>query len=223
MATVGDIDHLDQAATEATIGAHGAEETRQFLDRVRAEAPEDPIWTGVDAITDAGSGVRVHFHEGVDPALRRAGGVDVACVLYPDDATADETVKSDRAQPVRAPEPAAAVGVSRRTVGLVVAGLVGALLPYLVFVGFTNETTANGVLTSYTRVNLFGIVGGLVAIACGWALFGKGGRGDGRTALWKTVGVVVALLGALQFLHGSSLLTQVSPCQSDQVDSTWCR
>ena len=52
---------------------------------MRAEAPEDPIWSGVDAITDAGSGVQVHFHEGVDPALRRAGGVEVACVLYPED------------------------------------------------------------------------------------------------------------------------------------------
>ena len=84
-AVVGDIDHLDAGAKEATIGAQGAEQTREFLDRVRAEVPEDPIWTGVEAITDAGSGVRVHFHEGVDPALRRAGGVDVACVLYPEE------------------------------------------------------------------------------------------------------------------------------------------
>ena len=53
-AIVGDIDHLDRAATEATIGAHGPEETRAFLDRVRAEVPDDPIWTGVDAITDPG-------------------------------------------------------------------------------------------------------------------------------------------------------------------------
>jgi oligopeptide/dipeptide ABC transporter ATP-binding protein len=83
-AVVGDIDHLDAGAEEATIGAQGAEQTREFLDRVRAEVPEDPIWTGVEAITDAGSGVRIHFHEGVDPALRRAGGVDVACVLYPE-------------------------------------------------------------------------------------------------------------------------------------------
>ena len=82
--TVGDLDHLDRAATEATIGARGAEETRKFLDRVRAEVPDEPLWSGIDAITDAGSGVRVHFHEGVDPALRRAGGVEVACVLYPD-------------------------------------------------------------------------------------------------------------------------------------------
>lgn len=84
-ATVGDIDHLDEASTQATIGAHSAEETRAFLDRVRAEVPDDPIWSGVEAINDAGSGVRVHFHEGVDPALRRAGAVEVACVLYPDE------------------------------------------------------------------------------------------------------------------------------------------
>jgi len=25
------------------------------------------------------------FREGVDPVLRKAGGVDVACVLYPED------------------------------------------------------------------------------------------------------------------------------------------
>ena len=57
----------------------------QFLDRVRAEVPEDPIWTRRRRDHDAGSGVRVHFHEGVDPALRRAGGVEVACVLYPEE------------------------------------------------------------------------------------------------------------------------------------------
>ena len=83
-ATVGDIDHLDRADKEATIGAHGADETRAFLDRVRAEVPDDPIWSGIDAVTDAGSGVRIQFHDGVDPALRRAGGVEVACVLYPE-------------------------------------------------------------------------------------------------------------------------------------------
>ncbi len=92
-ATVGDLDHLDKAATEATIGARGAEETRQFLDRVRAEVPDEPLWSGVDSITDDGSGVRIHFHEGIDPALRRAGGVEVACVLYPDesDGASDES------------------------------------------------------------------------------------------------------------------------------------
>ncbi|WP_183093289.1 ABC transporter ATP-binding protein [Nocardioides stalactiti] len=84
-ASVGSLDHLDRPATSATLGKDGPEAIKGFLDQVRAEAPDDPIWTGVQTITDEGSGVRVHFHEGVDPALRRAGGVDVACVLYPEE------------------------------------------------------------------------------------------------------------------------------------------
>jgi peptide/nickel transport system ATP-binding protein len=83
-AVVGDIDHLDKAAKSATLGAQGAPEARAFLDRVRGEVPDDPIWGGISAIDDEGSGVRIHFHDGVDPALRRAGGVEVACVLYPE-------------------------------------------------------------------------------------------------------------------------------------------
>ena len=38
----------------------------------------------MDAIEDEGKGVRIRFHAGEDPPLRRAGGVEVACVLYPD-------------------------------------------------------------------------------------------------------------------------------------------
>ncbi len=82
---VGDLDHLDRPSTSATIGTSGAEETRHFLDRVRDEAPDEPLWEGVEAITDHGSGVEVTFREGVDPRLRRSGIVDVACVLYPDE------------------------------------------------------------------------------------------------------------------------------------------
>lgn len=52
---------------------------------MRSEDPGEPLWTGVDDIVDDGAGVRVRFHEGEDPALRRAGGVEVACVLYPDE------------------------------------------------------------------------------------------------------------------------------------------
>jgi peptide/nickel transport system ATP-binding protein len=32
-----------------------------------------------------GAGVRIDFHPGTDPALRTAGGVEVACVLYPEE------------------------------------------------------------------------------------------------------------------------------------------
>lgn len=82
---VGDLDHLDTASKSATLGSSSPIEVRGLLDRMRAEAPEEPLWGGVDAITDHGHGVRIDFHEGVDPALRRAGGVEVACVLYDDE------------------------------------------------------------------------------------------------------------------------------------------
>ncbi|MCW2793802.1 MAG: gsiA 2, partial [Nocardioides sp.] len=52
------------------------------LDRMRAEDPDEPLWGGVERIDDDGTGVRVSFKPGEDPALRRAGDVDVACVLY---------------------------------------------------------------------------------------------------------------------------------------------
>ncbi|WP_245994196.1 ABC transporter ATP-binding protein [Nocardioides immobilis] len=218
---VGDLDHLDKPTTGATIGSAGSAETRVFLDRVRAEKPDEPIWGGIDAINDVGSGVRVQFREGVDPALRRAGEVQVACVLYPDEPTGVEAAESDRDRPPPPPEPVSA-GINRRTVGLTVVGLIAALLPFVAFAGITREFVQNGVLTSYSRINVLGILGGVVAFGCGWALLTKGGGAE-RAPWWKAVGVVVALLGVLQFLHGSSLLVAVSPCQSERVDSTWCR
>ena len=43
-----------------------------------------PFWRGVGSIEVGSDGVRIEFNDGVDPALRRSGGVDVACVLYGD-------------------------------------------------------------------------------------------------------------------------------------------
>ena len=83
-AVLGDLDHLDAPATRASLGAGGAGETRRVLDRVRTESPEDPFWKGVREIADAGNGVEISFHAGVDPRLRPAGGVQVACVHYPE-------------------------------------------------------------------------------------------------------------------------------------------
>ncbi len=82
---VGGLDRLDRAEKVVTIGTGGSAQVRALLDRVRDEAPDEPLWAGVESITDAGAGVRVEFQPGVDPALRRAGGVEVACVLYPDE------------------------------------------------------------------------------------------------------------------------------------------
>jgi oligopeptide/dipeptide ABC transporter ATP-binding protein len=84
-AVAGDLDHLDSPATTVTFGSGGSAEVRSLLERIRDENPDEPLWRGVDRIEDSGDGVTVHFHDHEDPALRPAGGVEVACVLYPGD------------------------------------------------------------------------------------------------------------------------------------------
>ncbi len=87
-ALVGDLDALDEPATTVTIGASSPAEIRALFDRMRAERPDEPLWSGVEAIDDTEQGVRVAFRPGTDPALRRSGAVDVACLLYPDESGA---------------------------------------------------------------------------------------------------------------------------------------
>lgn len=53
-----------------------------LLDEIRTEDPEARFWEGVAGIEQTPEGVRVSFHEGQDPALRRSGNVEVACHLY---------------------------------------------------------------------------------------------------------------------------------------------
>ena len=81
---VGDLAHLDAPSLEATLGSGGtAAEIHQVLDRIRAENPDEPLWRGVDELTEERDGLHLRFHEHVDPPLRPDGAVDVACVLYP--------------------------------------------------------------------------------------------------------------------------------------------
>jgi peptide/nickel transport system ATP-binding protein len=80
---VGDLDPLDAPSTTASIGAGGSGAVRAFLERMKAEDPAEPLWSGVTAIDDAEPGVTVHFEPAPGPALRRVGNVDVACILYP--------------------------------------------------------------------------------------------------------------------------------------------
>jgi peptide/nickel transport system ATP-binding protein len=83
-ALLGDLDHLDTPALEARLGSgSSAGQVHGILDQIRAEAPEDPFWNGVASLDEESDGLHVRFHQGEDPALRRASGVDVACVLYP--------------------------------------------------------------------------------------------------------------------------------------------
>ncbi|GAA3823599.1 oligopeptide/dipeptide ABC transporter ATP-binding protein [Nocardioides panacisoli] len=83
---VGDLDHLDAGSKTAHFGRTTSAEARDLLDRIRDENVDEPLWGGVSSVTDDGNGVRIEFHDGVDPALRRDGGVEVACVLYPEGA-----------------------------------------------------------------------------------------------------------------------------------------
>jgi oligopeptide/dipeptide ABC transporter ATP-binding protein len=81
---VGDLEALDAPVKRVTVGS-GADASRVkgLLERVRAENREEPLWQGVDQITETASGAEVVFHKGYDPELRRSGGVEVACVLHP--------------------------------------------------------------------------------------------------------------------------------------------
>ena len=84
-ALVGDLDHLDEPATTGTIRTSRPEEVRTLLDAVRAEDRDEPFWHGVASVDLVDHGVDVRFEPGEDPPLRPAGGVEVACVLYPRD------------------------------------------------------------------------------------------------------------------------------------------
>jgi oligopeptide/dipeptide ABC transporter ATP-binding protein len=88
---IGDLDHLDRPAKEVTFGDSDPLQMRQLIEHMKAENPDEPLWKGVASIDDEEKGVRVRFVDGEDPALRRAGRVDVACVLYPDESEAGAT------------------------------------------------------------------------------------------------------------------------------------
>jgi hypothetical protein len=60
---------------------------RELLERIRTENPDEPFWQGVDALEETSEGLQVSFRTGADPALRDSGGVEVACVLYPEPVT----------------------------------------------------------------------------------------------------------------------------------------
>ena len=89
-ALLGSLEGLDTPAKQATLGTGAtATRVRELLDRVRAENVDEPLWQGVETLTETAEGVEVGFHRGYDPLLRRSGGVDVACVLYPEPLTGE--------------------------------------------------------------------------------------------------------------------------------------
>jgi oligopeptide/dipeptide ABC transporter ATP-binding protein len=90
-ALVGSLDVFDAPAKAVTFGGSNPGEVRRLLERIRRERPEEPLWHGVSDIVEGGNGVTVSFHRGVDPALRQADGVEVACILHPTPVTLEPT------------------------------------------------------------------------------------------------------------------------------------
>ncbi len=92
---VGDLDDLDTTSRSATIGAGHGSEVLALLERIRVEDPAEPFWSGVENLAESRGAVRVEFHPSTDPLLRRAGDVDVACVLYSDPQPVEVLVPTD--------------------------------------------------------------------------------------------------------------------------------
>jgi peptide/nickel transport system ATP-binding protein len=82
---VGDLGALDAPRHHARVptgSGHSGEDVAAMLERIRTEDPEEPLWKGVRDLSAGDRGAEVDFYDGEDPALRRAGGVEVACHLY---------------------------------------------------------------------------------------------------------------------------------------------
>ena len=84
-ALIGDLDGLDQPATECVLpaasGGHGDDAVR-VLERLRQKSPDDPFWKGVAETTVEADGVRVRFHDGLEPRDVRADEARVQCHLH---------------------------------------------------------------------------------------------------------------------------------------------
>ena len=84
-ALIGDLEAMDVPATTAAVPGGkrvGGAEVLGLLERMRAEDPSEPLWTGVEDMAPAGDGVSVRFHEPREPVLQPCGEVEVACHLY---------------------------------------------------------------------------------------------------------------------------------------------
>ena len=93
-ALVGKLERLDEPAKSVTIGSGAsAADVHRILDTMRQERPDEPLWQGVADISETNEGVRVTFADGVDPALRRSGDAEVACILHPTPVTLEPTVE----------------------------------------------------------------------------------------------------------------------------------
>ena len=81
---VGDLEKLELSHDSFIPAGSGQEpgDLLALLEKVRAEEPDEPLWTGVEDMRVEGHGVRVKFTEGIDPVLYDTDGARAACLLY---------------------------------------------------------------------------------------------------------------------------------------------
>ena len=82
----GDLDALaasngDAVRVPARSGATGGD-LLAILDRVRADSPDDPFWTGVRALHAGADALEIEWNEPREPRLVPSGPVEVECHLY---------------------------------------------------------------------------------------------------------------------------------------------
>ena len=114
---VGDLDALDEPRLLGDTRRQGRSARRPRAPRpdARPRTPTSRCGRASSAIDDDGDGVRVEFQPADDPALRRAGGVDVACVLYPE--RRSDAARRRSAGPGSARRARGAAGACRPTPG----------------------------------------------------------------------------------------------------------
>ncbi len=82
---VGDLEKVNATEHDAFLPAGSGKDPGELLamlEKIRAEEPDEPMWTGVKAMQAEAHGVRVTFEPGIDPPLYETGGAEAACLLY---------------------------------------------------------------------------------------------------------------------------------------------
>jgi peptide/nickel transport system ATP-binding protein len=98
---VGDLSSLATPATSARLPGAGA---AHVIESFRAEAPDDPLWKGVEPVEAREGGVQIGFNEPLEPRPLPVEGVQVECHLYDEEALAQ--AERIRAAANEAPAPA---------------------------------------------------------------------------------------------------------------------
>ena len=88
-ALIADLDSLAAAGPVARVEAargHSGQDVAGILEKLRADAPDDPFWKGVAGIEAVADAAIVRFHDYLDPRPVGAGAARVECHLYDDEA-----------------------------------------------------------------------------------------------------------------------------------------